>query len=116
MLLTSVILLTLLHAAGWASGASVGQAHVDSIDRTTYYLKRGDNHYVTGFHVGAGLDDAVLLGNKSRASRGYLNGTRQLFDLGTDFPWGMVMVQQPGYASRPSILFGLACPLFGRLG
>lgn len=49
-----------------------------------------DGLYVSGYHIGAGEND-VTLESISDAAVGYLNGTYQQFDLGTSFPWGMVM-------------------------
>ncbi|KAF6226008.1 hypothetical protein HO173_012598 [Letharia columbiana] len=53
--------------------------------------------YVSGYHTGAGENDATLE-SIDAASVGFLNGTNQQFDYGTDFPWGMVMVLYDYYA------------------
>ena len=53
--------------------------------------------YVEAYHTGAGLNDATL-GPIDTAAAGYLNGTNQQFDLGTTFPWGMVIVDYDFYA------------------
>ncbi len=38
-----------------------------------------NNLWVYSYHTGAGLGDACLSSNKTRAMEAYLNGTRQLF-------------------------------------
>lgn len=55
--------------------------------------------YVSGYHTGAGMNDATL-GSIDVASVGYLNGTNQQFEYDTDFPWGMVMVLYDFYAGK----------------
>lgn len=70
-----------------------------------YYL-RSQGEYVAGYHIGAGLDDAVLVSDKSVAAKGYLNDTNQQFDLGTTFPWGMVMTSNPAYSGRMTFKLG----------
>ena len=71
-----------------------------------YYLKTsvvgtGNSNknglYVSGYHIGAGLADATLEAIDS-ASVGFLNGTQQQFDYGTDFPTGMTLKQDNVYA------------------
>ena len=66
-----------------------------------------DGLYVSAYHTGAGENDATL-GTIDIASPGYLNGTNQTFDLGSDFPWGLVMVDYDYYAGlsllRPRML------------
>ena len=52
--------------------------------------------------VGAGLND-VTLGPKTGASKGYLNGTYQEFDLGTAYPWGLSVGGDSNYAGIYSI-------------
>src|SRR5271156_596978 len=47
--------------------------------------------WVSSYHTGAGLSDAVLIKNGSEAAKGYLNGTILQFDLGSAFPWYMAM-------------------------
>lgn len=54
--------------------------------------------YVYTYHTGAGLNDAVLDPNAANAPKIYLNGTKALFDLGTEFPWGMIAVGNTNYA------------------
>ena len=58
--------------------------------------------YVSGYHTGAGLNDATLQ-TIDVATAGYLNGTNQQFDLGTEFPWGMNMVDYDYYAGIISL-------------
>lgn len=57
--------------------------------QTTDSLSDKNGLYVTAYHTGAGLNDAVLGSNIARASRGFLNDTHQLFDFETTFPWGL---------------------------
>lgn len=78
-----------------------------------YYLKtqlapgqpkktRFANLYLESYHTGAGENDAVFTATKAAASKGFLNATsvkrpngkyfsEQLFDLGSDFPYGLVV-------------------------
>ncbi|KAJ5176597.1 uncharacterized protein N7482_002474 [Penicillium canariense] len=55
--------------------------------------------FVYAYHTGAGFNDAVLDKDGSKASPIYLNGTRALADLKTDFPWGLVAIGDTNYAS-----------------
>lgn len=54
--------------------------------------------YVYAYHTGAGLNDAVLTKDIDTASSVYLNGTKALFDLNSDFPWGVVATGNTNYA------------------
>lgn len=66
---------------------------------TEYYLKtrtldpssNKNGLYVIAYHTGAGLNDVILTSDLTGASKGFLNDTYQLFDFGTEFPWGMNM-------------------------
>ncbi|KAJ5145939.1 uncharacterized protein N7515_000503 [Penicillium bovifimosum] len=58
-----------------------------------------NNLYVYAYHTGAGLNDAVLTEDVNTASPAYLNGTKTLFDLKTEFPWGMNAPGVTNYAS-----------------
>ncbi|CAG8217824.1 unnamed protein product [Penicillium salamii] len=60
--------------------------------------------YVYAYHTGAGLNDAVLTKDIDTASSVYLNGTKALFDLNSDFPWGVVATGNTNYASWEPIL------------
>jgi len=51
---------------------------------------------VATYHIGAGLNDAVLTPDGADGAQAYLNGTDQQFDLGDEFAWGLVL--QPGSA------------------
>lgn len=42
----------------------------------------------------------VTLGSVNVASKGFLNGTYQQFDYGTDFPWGFQMGGNTNYAGK----------------
>jgi len=59
-----------------------------------------NNLYVAGYHTGAGLNDAVLApkDNSYRLAKGFMNGTHQEFDLGSDFPYGFVALEEANYA------------------
>ncbi|MCJ1474987.1 hypothetical protein MMC13_003647 [Lambiella insularis] len=78
----------------------------------TYYLKTVSNTssfndlFLTTYHTGAGLNDAVFVPAISKtgfnasnypAATGFLNGTQQEFDLGNDFPYGMAPVGDTTY-------------------
>ncbi|KAJ9641865.1 hypothetical protein H2201_003745 [Coniosporium apollinis] len=47
------------------------------------------NLYLHAYHSGAGLNDAVFLADRTRAARGFLNGTYAVFNLGSQFYYGM---------------------------
>lgn len=59
---------------------------------------RHNGLFVYAYHTGAGLNDAVLDKDGTNASPIYLNGTRALADLKTEFPWGLVAVGDTNYA------------------
>jgi len=59
--------------------------------------------WLSAYHTGAGLNDAVLLKNGSEAIKGYLNETIQQFDLGTEFPWFMAMGGDANYAGWEAV-------------
>jgi hypothetical protein len=67
---------------------------------TTAPKSEKSNLYVSAYHTGAGLNDAVLTPNIARASKGFLNDTYQAFDFETDFPWGMMMAGNANYAGE----------------
>jgi hypothetical protein len=94
--LTSLFLLaTSVIAAPVASAKESKRFHLKSTGATN------DNHnnlYVYAYHTGAGLNDAVLSKDASIASSVYLNGTNALFDLKTEFPWGMIATGDTNYA------------------
>ncbi|KAK3721049.1 hypothetical protein LTR37_003339 [Vermiconidia calcicola] len=64
--------------------------------------ERYGNLYLAGYHIAAGLSDAVLLSDQSAGITGFLNGTNgqvneityqnQVFDLGNDFAWTLLPV------------------------
>lgn len=62
-----------------------------------------NNLYVYAYHTGAGLNDAVLTKNASKASSVYLNGTNANFDLKTEFSWGVVATGNTNYACESHI-------------
>jgi hypothetical protein len=57
--------------------------------------------WLEAYHTGAGLNDAVLVEDKTNSAKGFLNGTNgkvkgtvyqnQVFDLGSEFPYTMIM-------------------------
>jgi len=57
-----------------------------------------DGLYVSSYHTGAGESDATLDSDVSVAAKGYLNGTYQIFDFNTTFPWGLYMGSDANYA------------------
>jgi len=48
---------------------------------------------------GAGINDVVLEANRITAAKGFLNGTYQEFNFGTDFRWGLNMGGAANYAA-----------------
>ena len=54
--------------------------------------KKKDNLYVSTQHTGGGVNAAILSPSLEKASKAFLNGTYQQFDLnGAAFPWGFTM-------------------------
>jgi hypothetical protein len=74
--------------------------------RTIDTLSNKNGLYVAGYHTGAGLNDAVLITDMARASKGFLTGDHQQFDFGTLFPWSLVLGGVSNYAGmvRPTVL------------
>ena len=70
----------------------------DAASQSEYYLRSKDG-YVAPYHIGAGTND-VVLSDRNVAGKGYLNGTKQLFDFGSDFTWGMVLTSYPADTGR----------------
>ncbi|EME78756.1 uncharacterized protein MYCFIDRAFT_89396 [Pseudocercospora fijiensis CIRAD86] len=68
---------------------------------------RYDNLWLSSYHTGAGLNDVVFDETRAAASKGFLNATNvtsgdrtyynQLFDLGTTFAWGLVIVESESF-------------------
>lgn len=95
-------LLTLFAAAVTASPVS---SETQAASQNEFHLKTvgsdkpaHNDLYVVAYHTGAGFNDAVLFKDAKAASSAYLNGTRALFDLGTSFPWGMLVGGDTNYA------------------
>jgi hypothetical protein len=95
---------TVLAAIFILSPILVAPASVSDVtDTPKYYLlktkvyhggrSKFNNLYVSSYHTGAGLNDAVLELSKDVARKAYLNGTNQLFE-GSGFPYGFVMQYQ----------------------
>ncbi|KAG9596899.1 hypothetical protein KCU77_g6911, partial [Aureobasidium melanogenum] len=72
--------------------------------------ERFDNLWLVASHTGAGLNDAVLYGNRSYAIKGFENATNitqsdgqpffnQLFDLGGNFPYDLYVADVNFYAA-----------------
>ncbi|KXG50180.1 uncharacterized protein PGRI_061470 [Penicillium griseofulvum] len=100
--LTSLFLLaTSVIAAPVASAKESKHFHLKSTGATN---NNHNNLYVYAYHTGAGLNDAVLSKDASIASSVYLNGTNALFDLKTEFPWGMIATGDTNYASWEPIV------------
>lgn len=99
-LLTSIALL----ASAVTATPLIPRAGAPQDAPNTFHLKTinagqsaHNNLYVYGYHTGAGLNDAVLSSDASKASPAHLNGTNVQFDLGSDFPWGLQMVGATDY-------------------
>lgn len=100
-------LLTVFAAAVTARPISTDTTQTQAASKNEFHLKTiGSNMpdhndlYVVAYHTGAGFNDAVLTKNAASASSAYLNGTRALFDLGTSFPWGMLVGGDTNYACK----------------
>ncbi|MCJ1310812.1 hypothetical protein MMC25_004479 [Agyrium rufum] len=73
-----------------------------------YYLKSVDypgnttdkaNLYLQGYHTGAGFNDVVLVPESvGSLAKFFLNNTHQEADLGSAFPWGLVLGNDDNYA------------------
>jgi hypothetical protein len=101
---TILAFITLLSAKSALASPVLDHQNINS----TYHLKTrttdpsSDKNglYVSSYHTGAGLSDAVLTSNKTHASRCFLNDTYMLFDFGPDVPWGMNMGEATNYAGK----------------
>ncbi|BDD58224.1 hypothetical protein MPDQ_002131 [Monascus purpureus] len=62
-------------------------------------LPNHNNLYVYAYHTGAGLNDAVLTSDAGTASPAILNDTTVQFELGTSFPWGLILEGDTNYAA-----------------
>jgi hypothetical protein len=109
-LISFASLLTLNHLSS-TNASPAPQASVIPTGRTYYLKTKSDypafsNLYVEAYHTGAGFNDAVLVEKGSPntlAATGFLNGTYQEFNLGDDFPWGMVMTSDTTYDAWLSV-------------
>ncbi|KAJ5360146.1 hypothetical protein N7517_009337 [Penicillium concentricum] len=100
--LTSLLLLaTSVIAAPVDTAKESKHFHLKSTGATN---ANHNNLYVYAYHTGAGLNDAVLTEDVGTASSIYLNGTNALFDLKTEFPWGMIATGDTNYASWEPIV------------
>ncbi|KAJ6107773.1 hypothetical protein N7523_009096 [Penicillium sp. IBT 18751x] len=59
--------------------------------------------FLTTYHTGAGLNDAVLESSADAAAAFYLNGTTALADLGTSYPWGFEIGGDTNYADWEAV-------------
>lgn len=73
-----------------------------------------NNLYISAYHTGAGLNDPVMTKTTDVAAKAYMNGTNTLFDLGTDFPWGLVLRSDTNYAGM-FVVFSFFLFYFGGL-
>jgi len=95
--ITSFVLLVATAIAAPIARSSPNHFHLKSTGATN---PDHNNLYVYAYHTGAGLNDAVLTADVNTASSVYLNGTKALFDLESDFPWGVVAVGNTNYGCK----------------
>ena len=88
------------------------QFHLKTTDSS---IAAHNNLYVFGFHTGAGLNDAVLTTEASDASPAVLNDTTVSFQLGTEFPWGLVPSGESNYGGMLVVDSPLLCSLHALL-
>jgi hypothetical protein len=93
--MTSLLMLAATAIAAPVASSSPKHFHLKSTGATN---AAHNNLYVYAYHTGAGLNDAVLTADVGTASSVYLNGTNALFDLNTEFPWGVVATGDTNYA------------------
>ncbi|KAI9829331.1 MAG: hypothetical protein M1819_006394 [Sarea resinae] len=111
LLSLSVLLLSALTLTA-ASPAPISHDHKRDVAPTQqYYLRTSlvpgsngssahDGLYLEAYHTGAGLNDAVLVANKTHAAVGRLNGTYQEFTLGeSSTPYGLYIEGDTNYAA-----------------
>ncbi|CAI7646701.1 unnamed protein product [Penicillium palitans] len=63
-----------------------------------------NNLYVYAYHIGVGLNNAVLTKDVNTASSVYLNGINAFFDFRTELLWGVVATGDNKYTSWQPIL------------
>lgn len=109
MMLLSLLLLPLLSLAAPSPQSPTAQTNHHHHGEDLYYIRTTDsekpsynNLYISAYHTGAGLNDAVAQASKENAAKGFLNETYQQFAFGTDFPWGMVIGSTANYARKAS--------------
>ena len=68
--------------------------------KTSSQNNQHNNLYVTAYHTGAGLNDAVLTPDTGTARKAVLNGTNVEFQMGGNIDWGMVMPGNTNYAGK----------------
>jgi len=61
-----------------------------------------DGLFVSAYHTGAGLNDAVLISNFSIASKAYVNDTDLVFSLEASLPYYGILVGDANYAGEHS--------------
>ena len=59
-----------------------------------YYIRNSEGQYLSPYHVAAGISDAVFVDDAELASKGYLDGSKQLFQVDSGLTWGMVLESQ----------------------
>ncbi|KAJ5037137.1 hypothetical protein NUH16_005020 [Penicillium rubens] len=99
--LTFLFMLTASTLVATVASSSSKHFHLKSSGATN---QEHNSLYVYAYHTGAGLNDAVLTKDVNTASSAYLNGTNALFDLNTEFPWGVVATGNTKYNSWDPIL------------
>lgn len=110
------LLTSLLILAATAIASPIARATKQFQLKTTASSQAAHNNlYVYTYHTGAGLNDAVLDQDVTKAPKIYLNGTKALFDLGSDFPWGMVAVGDTNYAGTSFLIPQIPFQFFARL-
>ncbi|RJE25654.1 hypothetical protein PHISCL_01981, partial [Aspergillus sclerotialis] len=70
--------------------------------KTSSQKTEHNNLYVSAYHTGAGLNDAVLTKDAGTARPAVLNGTNVEFQLGGELTWGMMMPGDTNYADLDS--------------
>ncbi|PGH27072.1 hypothetical protein AJ80_01258 [Polytolypa hystricis UAMH7299] len=75
-----------------------------------YYLRTAnsgvpahDGLYVSSFHTGAGLSDAVVQPVRGDAAKGFLKDTHQQFQIGDELEWAMVMGVDANFSRWDSV-------------
>lgn len=65
------------------------------------------NLYAQSYHIAAGESDITLNKNATSGERFFLNGTALQGDVGTTFPWSVVMSEATTYSGKSQLCFRL---------